>query len=241
MKRIIYLAAINFLFLVPCAAQENNLCPTVSFVAPDEPTLPGKTMTFLVAVNDFGKNSNLKFEWTVSEGRITQGQGTASIEVAAEESLSGKKIIAIVQIKGLNSTCKDVFFGTGDVEDVVCELPTPPATYDLNSAEEERATLDMLLSELTNSPNSVAVFYLNFRTPTDAKINLRISRILKHFAYRKASVKDKVVFVVVKNGNDSNAIDLVAKENLRISVEREEVMKVIKALSFDLKKPAKRK
>jgi hypothetical protein len=241
MKLIIYLAAINFLFLIPCAGQSSSAsCSAVKFIQPSGAAQAGEAISFSVSLKDESKNLKLEYEWSVSAGEIIEGQGTNSIRVSTNGDFEGDEIIAAVKIRGLDAGCKDVFFGKANVE-LGCMLPPQLMEYEITTVGEERAIIDLLMSELTNKPDSVAVFYLNFKAPTDDKVNRRTARILNHFTYRKFPLKGNLIFVVVKSDRDSNAIYLANGKKLDIPLEDENIIKIVKSSSLNLKTPAKRK
>src|SRR6185369_7907152 len=88
----------KFINRVLCA-----LCPNVVVSAPEE-VAAGDPVVFAAAVSVGSPPPELTFHWTVSNGTITSGQGTALISVNSK-SLEGKTIDATVEVGGIDPTC----------------------------------------------------------------------------------------------------------------------------------------
>ena len=76
------------------------LCPTISTSCPDT-IEAGTPLTFTATTSSL---PNLTYKWTVSEGRITEGQGTAYITVDTKK-LEGKTVNATVEVGGMDPAC----------------------------------------------------------------------------------------------------------------------------------------
>jgi len=97
-----------YLYLIPQGAelyaiQERDpcLCPTLDIDAPEKVINRNSILTFRVNVG-YGDIEGLKYTWTVSAGKIVEGQGTTIIKVDAE---GAKEVTATVQIGGFCETC----------------------------------------------------------------------------------------------------------------------------------------
>ena len=78
-------------------SKPNCSCPTLNVAAPESPVRPGGTMTFTAQVSGGSPNS-YNYNWSVSSGTITGGQGTTSITVGTEGVADGTFITATVNI-----------------------------------------------------------------------------------------------------------------------------------------------
>jgi hypothetical protein len=76
------------------------LCPTVMVASPDEIQM-GDPLTFIANI---GPGFQTTYKWTVNEGRIAAGQGTASIVVDTTK-LEGKTITATIEVIGMEPAC----------------------------------------------------------------------------------------------------------------------------------------
>jgi len=87
--------------LAAAHGQERFVCPTISVFGPAEILKPGETARFTVKFQSPKPETQLKYIWDLSSGKIVSGNGTESIEVA----YSGSKITATVQIRGGDEAC----------------------------------------------------------------------------------------------------------------------------------------
>jgi hypothetical protein len=71
-------------------------CPSVSVTAPYE-VEAGKPAVFTANISG-GSLDTVTYDWTVSNGKIINGQGTPSITVATVRKMAGNKITATVRI-----------------------------------------------------------------------------------------------------------------------------------------------
>ncbi|MCA1633994.1 MAG: hypothetical protein LC802_09830 [Acidobacteria bacterium] len=78
-------------------------CPNVSIYCPDI-TQAGAPVTFTASVNGGTPGVTPIYNWKVSAGRITAGQGTATITVDTA-GLAGQPITATVEVAGYNLEC----------------------------------------------------------------------------------------------------------------------------------------
>ena len=77
-------------------------CPTVSVSCPSDVDL-ASPITFTAAVNG---DANVTYNWSVSAGTITGGQGTSSITVSSD-GLGGQTVTATVELGGLDPSCSE--------------------------------------------------------------------------------------------------------------------------------------
>jgi hypothetical protein len=111
MKFTIFLIISILLFVANTFSQ--NTCPTIFVVGPKIPTVIGDSMNFTVKVDETDL-SKIKFEWVVSLGAISSGQGTHSIIVATNEDMAGNSVLATVKISGLPQDCPYEAYGHGE-------------------------------------------------------------------------------------------------------------------------------
>jgi len=89
-------------------------CPTLSVSAPIQPDNPGGAITFTANVTG-GTQDSPTYDWTVSEGKIIDGQGTSQIVVQTTPEMAGKSVTATVEIGGLCPDCNRTASATGQV------------------------------------------------------------------------------------------------------------------------------
>jgi PKD domain-containing protein len=124
----------------------NLVCPTVSVSCPSSVDL-GSPITFSSTTAD-----NVTFNWSVSAGTITSGQGTSSITVDTA-GLGGQTVTATVELGGLDPACSRTASCSTSVT-----APSAPATkfdeYGNIRFNDEKARLDNYAIQLQNQPGS---------------------------------------------------------------------------------------
>jgi len=123
-------------------------CPTVSVSCPSDVD-QGSAITYSAAVNG---DANVTYNWSVSAGTITSGQGTSSITVDTA-NLGGQTVTATVELGGLDPSCSRTASCTTSIR-----APNPPAVkfdeYGNIKFNDEKARLDNYAIQLQNQPGS---------------------------------------------------------------------------------------
>jgi hypothetical protein len=122
-------------------------CPTVSVSCPSE-VAPGAPITITASAGD----GNVTYNWSVSAGTISGGQGTSSITVDTT-GLGGQTVTATVEVGGLAPSCSR----TASCSTSVQSEPTPARKFDEYGDirfNDEKARLDNYAIELQNQPGS---------------------------------------------------------------------------------------
>ena len=110
-KGMIVSLAASFLFMLNTKAQVKDTlpCPKIVLTAPDgDKITEGKKAVF--SIKPPGKaydKYSVTYNWSVSNGSITGGQGTASISVDTK-GLKGESITVTVEVSGLRHDCSSV-------------------------------------------------------------------------------------------------------------------------------------
>ena len=81
----------------------NFVCPTVAVSCPDS-VMDGSPVTISATVTTPGTPPVSTYNWSVSAGTITSGQGTTSITVSTA-GLGGGSVTATVDVTGLDPSC----------------------------------------------------------------------------------------------------------------------------------------
>jgi hypothetical protein len=123
-------------------------CPTVSVSCPSDVD-QGQPITFTASVSG---DMTVTYNWSVSAGTISGGQGTSSITVDTA-GLGGQTVTATVELGGLDPSCSRTASCTTGVRAVV-----PPAVkfdeYGNIKFNDEKARLDNYAIQLQNQPDS---------------------------------------------------------------------------------------
>jgi hypothetical protein len=121
-------------------------CPIVSVSCPSDVD-QGSPITFSSSTAD-----NVTYNWSVSAGTISSGQGTSSITVNTD-GLGGQTVTATVELGGLDPSCSRTASCTTGVR----PAPRTPAKFDEYGDirfNDEKARLDNYAIQLQNDPSA---------------------------------------------------------------------------------------
>jgi hypothetical protein len=129
-------------------------CPTVSVSCPSEVD-PNQPITFTASVSGGEPGATWTYNWSVSAGTISSGQGTSTITVDTT-GLAGQSVTATVSIGGADPSC------TGTTASCTTSVKPPPPEpikfdeYGNIRFNDEKARLDNFAIQLQNQPGSTA-------------------------------------------------------------------------------------
>jgi hypothetical protein len=123
-------------------------CPTVSVSCPADVEL-GAPITFNASV---GGDANVTYNWTISAGTISSGQGTSSITVDSN-GLGGQTVTATLELGGLDPSCSRTASCSTLVKGA---LPQARKFDEYGNIKfnDEKARLDNYAIQLQNEPGS---------------------------------------------------------------------------------------
>jgi len=126
------------------------VCPTISSSCPDAVD-QGQPITYTATVGA-GTPPATTYNWTVSAGTITSGQGTTSITVSTD-NIGGQSVTASLEVGGVDPSC-------GKTTSCTTAVRTPPGKahkfdeYGNIRFNDEKARLDNFAVQLQNEPTS---------------------------------------------------------------------------------------
>lgn len=164
------------------------VCPTISVTGPSGTTAPDSSMTFTANVSG-GTQSSVTYSWSVSNGTITEGQGTPAITVSTA-GLSNTNITATVTIGGTDCNCQNL---TASETGIVGSNPTSSLVDDFGPAanDDVKARVDSFFTALSNDPNASGVIIIDGNNRDAAR---REKVIRDHVAFRGLDIS-RVRFV----------------------------------------------
>jgi hypothetical protein len=130
----------------------NYACPTAINTSCPDSVDPGNPITFTATVAGSPAPPPSGYNWSVSAGTITSGQGTSSITVSTT-GLGGGSVTATVDVTGLDPSCPHTASCTTSIK-------PPPALarkfdeYGNIRFNDEKARLDNFAIQLQNEPTS---------------------------------------------------------------------------------------
>ncbi|HKS42896.1 MAG TPA: Ig-like domain-containing protein [Blastocatellia bacterium] len=138
-------------------------CPTVRTSCPDSVKV-GEDLTFTVNVSGGDNNVTPTYNWAISAGTISSGQGTSTIIVETKEA-GGMTITATVDVGGYDRSCSTASSCTASVLKKAVKV----AEYGKVKPAEEKAILDKFAAEL-ESDSSAQGYIISYETPKGPKM-----------------------------------------------------------------------
>jgi hypothetical protein len=127
-------------------------CPTVSVSCPSD-VEEGGAITFTANVSGGDTRVSLTYNWSVSAGTITSGQGPSSITVDTA-GLGGQTVTATVDTGGFAPACSTSASCSTQVKPKPITLPTKFDEYGNIRFNDEKARLDNYAIQLQNDPGA---------------------------------------------------------------------------------------
>jgi hypothetical protein len=148
---LVLLAAIGTMSFPASAQEEAVSCPTVTVSCPDSVEV-GKELTFTASVSGGDANVTPTFNWTVSAGTISSGQGTATI-IVDTTGTGGQTVTATVDVGGFARECSTSNSCTTSVTEK--SVPAKKAgEYVTRDLKANTAMLDDFVLQLMNDPGA---------------------------------------------------------------------------------------
>jgi hypothetical protein len=192
MKQISLLIIIlSFCFAV--FSQENS-CPRINLIVPDDLLYPEQSVTFIIKVENGKQSSKLQYFWIVSGGKIIKGQGQSELEFQPTEEDESLRLGIAVKVIGLPEPCADTVSQFVNVAGLPIGEPVdgfgkvPFSSYKLR--------LDSFLIAVNDNPDSEGLIELKFdkRDSRNYKISL-LNNIIKFLEFRKFD-KKRITFAI---------------------------------------------
>lgn len=161
--------------LVSKCAPPPPVCPAITITFPDNP-LAGKPLDFSATVTGGSANVTRIYNWTVSAGTITSGQGTESIRVDTT-GLAGGSVRASLSLVGFPMDCSATS---------VVQFPVPIECrrfdeFPAIARNDEKARLDNYAIDLQNDPTSTAqVIVYPGRQGRPGDVQKHVTRVLEY-------------------------------------------------------------
>lgn len=181
-----------------CQCVTPCVCPTVS-VSGGELVQPGQPMNFTANVSG-GTTADVTYQWAVSAGTISSGQGTPSITVDTT-GLQGQNVTATVTLGGFPSACN--CNPSNSATGSVAAKPVASVTDEFGklSNDDVRQRLDAFFSDLSNNPNDQG-YIINYGP--DREVTARERLIRNHITFRSF---DASRITIVRGGDTGSGIN----------------------------------
>ena len=165
-------------------------CPTLSISCPTDQVTAGTPATVSVNVSG-GGTYNVTYNWTVSAGTISSGQGTPSITIDTT-GLAGQNVTATVELGGLPPECDR----TESCSFSVAGLPPECRKFDEYSDlrfNDEKARLDNFAIQLQQEPGAQG-YYVIFGS-CDGEADQRSARAIDYLVSTRGIDRSRITVV----------------------------------------------
>ncbi len=168
------------------------VCPSVFIICPDKVAVD-QPLTFKATVTGGSGNVASVYNWTVTTGRIIEGQGTSSIKVDTT-GLGGQAVRATFLVDGYPQDCSASCA-------VQIPLPIVPSRkfdeFPSVARNDEKARLDNFAVELKNDPTSTAyIIVYPGRSGRSGEVQKHTSRIVDYLVNYRGLEAQRIVILV---------------------------------------------
>jgi hypothetical protein len=181
-----------FLCAVTAAQTPKADCPTISVIGPPDITAPNDTIVFTVKSSE-NLQPNVRFEWTVSDGTILDGQGTRSIKARTPGYGESTNLTATVTVQGLPKGCLSTASETSAVASQIYDPFID--SYGKLSLNEEKARMVNAAVVLKANPRSKILILKYFPKITSAS-RLRINQLADFLVHYMRVPRNRFEFIV---------------------------------------------
>jgi hypothetical protein len=164
-----------------------TVCPTVSVSCPADVKY-GEKITYVASVSG---DASITYNWSVSAGTISSGQGTSSITVDTA-GLGGQTVTATVELGGLDPSCSRTASCTTSIITPPLECRKFDEYADLKF-NDEKARLDNLAIQLQQEPGAQA-YYVVFGS-CDTEGNARSKRAVDYLVSTRGIDASRITVV----------------------------------------------
>lgn len=190
-----------FFLLALVQESRGRVCPIVS-VSQVEPTSTGQTRRYKANVQNGDPSVTPKFKWTISDGKITSGQGTEEVLVDAEGNNS---ITVTVEVTGYAANCQNAASYTSLVH-----ILTPrkfDEYLDLKFSE-ERLLLDQFAIQLYNEPGAKGYIIVYDADDTRRPVAQQRGKRAKNYLVKQRGLNEEQIELVYGGLRDKRAVEL---------------------------------
>lgn len=207
--RAIFLSAIAFMLLGSTTFTLGQSCPAIEIETPAQMVTPGKPFQLRAVVRGATGISKLQYEWSISSGIISEGNGTESITVETAKGHSGTTIHAKLKVLGFSDVCQN----SVSEQIGVVALPTVCPVFDSwpssESANSVKAHVDNLFISLNNNPDFTVLFRMTFADDENRQVRiLRIKKILDAIKFRNYDLSRITFLLPFENDGSSTEVVL---------------------------------
>jgi len=132
-------------------ANVNSECPEVFIVGPASIVKPGNPWVYTAGLRTNGRAYAAEYLWTVSHGKIVNGQGTTRVEVVHDQPEVGNLTVT-VEVRGLPQGCLNTASESVAIDAAPSATKLDEFDSSLNSIPDDR--FGKVVAAVQNNPNS---------------------------------------------------------------------------------------
>jgi hypothetical protein len=199
MKRLVLAITLASLAALPhvgaaAVPLRTRACPALA-ISCTESILPGVPATFTLTVKDAPGNAKLTYNWAISAGTISSGQGTSSINVdTTGVAFARGSVTATVDVAGLPEDCA----GSASCVTEVNGIGDPRKVDEYGNLRwgDERARLDNFGIEVRSDPEAVG-YILGYggRRSRRGEASRRIERAKRYLVTVRGIPSERIVTI----------------------------------------------
>ncbi len=166
-------------------------CPTLSISCPTDTIQAGTPATVSANVSGGDPNATITYNWTVSSGTISSGQGTPTITIDTT-GLAGNSVTATVEIGGVAPECDRT-------ESCTFQIAAPPVSprkfdeYTDLRFNDEKARLDNFAIQLQQEPGAQG-YYVIFGS-CEGEADQRSARAVDYLVNNRGIERSRITVV----------------------------------------------
>jgi hypothetical protein len=178
---------------ISVAQSVSENCPVITVTSSSESVWTGTPITFKAHINAMVPTARPEFNWTVSLGVITSGQGTATITVNTDE-LAFRPVTATVEVKGISTSCPTTAVSTTEV--INCGLILKFDEFARLPREDENARLDNFAIQVLSREDWVGyiIAYAGKRT-YNQEAETSLARARKYLVEKRKLHPNKIMVI----------------------------------------------
>jgi len=188
---LLFCLVIFFALTVSAQTDQNASCPTID-VSGGGVTEPGEPMSFAVNVKGYDA-SKLSYNWSITTGKILNGQGTTTITVLKKKD-DRQNLTVTVEVKGLPEICGLVTASETEPSGTPMPVSVLKDEFGKLPNGELRSRINAFFLALAKEPNAQG-YIINYGMNRD--IARREALFRNHISFRKY---DASLITFVKGG-----------------------------------------
>ena len=197
MKNAITLSFKTLLFFVFCVvsvtAQTASPCVKININGPTDELVAGSPVTFSTSYSGGDPNYSATYEWSISAGRISTGQGTSSI-IVDTTNIGGQAVTATVEFGGLPPACLRTASSTAFIKVPVAPVMTKKFDeYGKLKWKDEQAKLDKLGAVLmADASSSIYIIFYGGRMGKPGEAEAAAAKVIDYLTNTKFVLAERI-------------------------------------------------